>query len=130
VNRDILLGLVVAAVAALSLGVLGGSGSDSSSTPSTGSGSSSDSGSGSLLDTVATSTPLPDALATTDPVIQPANAITDGAIWQGGDPLDLAPGPDGRGDLIAPFNPGNIPQEGPVYTGPDPFNLGRFTGGD
>jgi len=82
-----------------------------------------------LFGTVVEATPIPDAVANTDPIIQPVNAITDGSVWQGADPLNLAPGEEGRGDLIAPINFGNIPQQGAVWVGPDPLNLGGNSGG-
>lgn len=46
-----------------------------------------------------------------------------GAVYDGGDPLDLAPDGESNNDLIGVVNPGNIPQSGPIYTGPDPVNL-------
>ena len=70
------------------------------------------------------SSPAPDAATGVDPVVNPANAVTEGSVYQGPDPLNLAPDEEGRGDLIAPFNPGNVVMEGPVYTGPDPLGLG------
>lgn len=80
---------------------------------------------GGVVSDVVNMTPVPDATTNADPVVNPVNTVTDGAVYQGPDPLDLAPGDEeGQGDLIAPFNPGNAVMGGPVYTGPDPFNLG------
>ena len=68
--------------------------------------------------------PLPDAPVDANPPVSPVNAGTEGSVWQGPDPANLAPGKEGRGDLIAPVNPGNVVMGGPVWTGPDPLNLG------
>jgi hypothetical protein len=68
--------------------------------------------------------PLPDAPTDANPPVSPPNAVTEGAVWQGPDPANLAPIGEGRGDLIAPVNPGNVVMGGPLYTGPDPLNLG------
>jgi len=70
------------------------------------------------------SVPLPEpASPDIDPVVDPTRAVTEGPMYDGSDPLDLAPG-EGRGDLIAPVNPGNAIAGGPLYTGPDPLGLG------
>lgn len=121
VARDGLLMVVGLAVAALA-GLMWFSGGQSgSSTSSTGS---STGGSGGMLASIVKSTPAPDGLVKADPIVNPVNTVTDGAVYQGPDPLDLAPGEEGRGDLIGPVNPGNVVAGGPVYTGPDPLNLG------
>jgi len=123
---------VLAAVAAVVFGLFGfgggngGGGSNRSGSRSSGSGGDING----FLAGVVQNTPLPDGVAETDLAVSPMNAVTDGSVWQGPDPLNLAPGEEGRGDLIGPINPGNIPQEGPVYVGPDPLNLKRFTGGN
>jgi len=70
------------------------------------------------------SSPLPDAPATSSPPVAPGNLITEGPVFQGPDPLNLSPGEEGRGDLVAPVNPGNVVAGGPLWTGPDPLNLG------
>lgn len=46
-----------------------------------------------------------------------------GAVYDGDDPLDLAPDGESNNDLIGVVNPGNVPQSGPIYTGPDPLDL-------
>jgi hypothetical protein len=53
----------------------------------------------------------------------PTNTVQEGAVYQGPDPLNLAPG-EGGNDLVAPVNPGNLVAGGPLYTGPDPLGLG------
>jgi hypothetical protein len=79
------------------------------------------SGSGSR---VVDASPAPDAVTGVDPVVNPVNAVTEGSVWQGPDPLNLKPNEQGRGDLIAPVNPSNLLMSGPVWTGPDPLGLG------
>jgi len=135
-NRLLVWGAVAAGLA-LVLGMFAGSRSSSDST-SPGSGGSGGSGSisipfgsgssggdsGGPVATVFQATPLPDGASQIDPLVNPVNIGTDGSVYQGPDPLNLAPDSEGRGDLIAPINPGNIVAGGPVYTGPDPLNLG------
>jgi hypothetical protein len=135
-NRLLVWGAVAAGLAVV-FGMFAGSrsSSDSSTSPSSdGSGGSgsisipfgsgSNGGEFATVATVFQGTPLPDAGVQMDPLVNPVNVATDGAVYQGPDPLDLAPGEEGRGDLIAPLNPGNVVAGGPVYTGPDPLNLG------
>lgn len=59
-------------------------------------------------------------------MVNPINPVTGdgGAVWQGPDPLGLAPDGENNNDLIGVVNPGNLVAGGPVYTGPDPANLG------
>jgi hypothetical protein len=121
VSRNVILAAagVVAAMFVFGLGMFGRNENESD-------GSSSSPNASPTLDITGLidSSPAPDATLEIDPVVQPVNAITEGSIYQGPDPLNLAPGEEGRGDAIAPINPGNIVTDGPIYVGPDPLNLG------
>jgi len=110
--------------AALLLGRGGGSDGPTSA-PGSGSGSSGSAmGLREIASNVVDTSPLSDVPTGADVPVAPGNTVTGGPVYQGPDPLDLAPGEEGRGDLIAPINPGNIVMGGPVWTGPDPLNLG------